>query len=837
MRYIIVILIILTLPFNTLAKCINANDITQEDVVDVVYANSSKNRIPEAGCSKNWVKSQVSLKDVKRIVEVVDKEVNLCAKSQDSNESESINIEIGAIDYPIRSMSLNFRQYDTVRISYLPAVSGKITNDICENRNSDVKVFDVEKCKSDFLGKEYSSVISNNITAKDSNIVNYNNISTSGWINGPLYVVDPLDEKNENTLSRSMKFLQGYFASLNDLWNTVCTYDPTSYRDNTSKPYIENIRNAMNTYELNKICGNICHVKYDKDGKESGVTNTNCVFSVSLEKRTNNQYYTYLPSLFMREGNATGRLFSSVGTLSPQGIELNKEYSFNSITPSVWMDVIAGNNGGYKLLVTRKCTYHNKRSLYYYVGDSCPTVNPGDAGTTQIAMIDSSGDYVNKKAFEISSDWNGKSIYYGIKDNGDGEDNNSGYFELTTTVPKAIKTPFADIVTWVTKYVDKILYGSNTSVNPGAVGRIYRTLIDGPFVTVIQSVLILYISVYSLLYIIGMLRSSQMELIVILIKIGIIFILISPNSWQFFNENLFKLFKEGSIDLINIMSSDSDSDSKFKFIDKSLVRFAESGTWVQIFSLILTGPIGFICTFAIIWGVWMLFVAILRAIIIFLISIIIVALLLSLAPLFISFILFKRTKPTFDNWVKVLANIAIQPVMIFATIAMFNEIIMGVTYALLNYDVCTQCVAYVNILDKVQAFCLLDTYLPRTYVATSTYIDLAKETYDGFSFFGVPILLPSLIAFVILTHCLASFICEIPKIVSSIFNLIETELSQQSHGGPAQRFEDSMRAVVAQDSYSRNNRARSNYMKQLMDHPKANNDVRDQERKREKIDK
>ncbi|MBQ4874979.1 MAG: type IV secretion system protein [Rickettsiaceae bacterium H1] len=822
---------ILFVPYGILAKCINASDITQEDVVDVVYANSSKNTQPESGCSKNWVKSQVPLKDVQRVVEIVDKEVNLCAKSENSNEAESIEVNVIAIHGPISAIPLNFRQHDSVKFSSLPAVSGKITAQICENTDPNVKVFDVQKCKSDFVGKSYTSIISNDIDGENSNLVNYNNVLMSNWINSPLYVIDPLDDNDKTVISKTIEALTGFFSSNKDLWQAVCDYNSASNQDDQLKINIEKIRNGMTSYELNKTCDNICHVQYDNQGNKSATINDNCLFSVSSERVGNNQYSSYLPGLVVREGSDSGRMLGASGELSPRGVELNKEYELTSANPKVWVDITQGLNGGYKLLVTRRCTYHNKRSLYYYVGDSCPTINPGDAGTNPIEMIENVS-YVNRRFFTLDSAWDGKSIYYGVKDNGDGENNNSGHFELTTRVPKEIKTPFANVVDWVITHVNHLLYGDNTPVNPGAVGRVYRTFINGPFVSIIQSILILYIAVCSLLYIMGMIRSSQMEVIVILVKIGIVVIVISPNSWEFFNEYLFKVFTEGSIDLINVMSSHSDADTKFKFIDRSLSRFAESETWVQIFSLIFTGPLGFIIAFAIIWGIWMLFLAILRAIIIFITSVIIIALLLSIAPFFISFVLFKRTKTVFDNWIKILASTAFQPIMIFATIAMLNNVIMGITYALFNYDVCTQCVANVSINDQVKAFCLLNTYLPRTYVATSTYKDLMEETYDGFSFFGVPILLPSLIAFVILTHTLSFFVQKVPSIISDIFNVISTEINH-----PAQAFEDSMRAVVGKDAQSMQRRAANEHTKKLHDNPRENLDKRDEARRREGINK
>ena len=74
--------------------------------------------------------------------------------------------------------------------------------------------------------------------------------------------------------------------------------------------------------------------------------------------------------------------------------------------------------------------------------------------------------------------------------------------------------------------------------------------------------------------------------------------------------------------------------------------------------------------FGIFWGLIKTFKAILNASIYYFMSIIVVAMLLCLSPLFISFLLLKRTKAIFDSWINI-AQIAVIPSIIFASIAFF----------------------------------------------------------------------------------------------------------------------------------------------------------------------
>lgn len=814
---ILLIAILISLSIDGMSMCINAEDITTEKITDLVYADSRKNK---SACGAGWVKSQIPLTAVQGILNIKDKDVNLCTKGGGSNESQSVELTIGAIAPPATLSGLSFNQYDSVQFSALPYLSGEITTQICENSDPRIKVFDEQACKTQFVGKYYSAINSNNLTDYSSNIVNYYNVSASAWKSAPLYVIDTVDSSDNNTLGKSIQFLSKYYSSPYDLWRVVCGNTIFSNTD-PRKVHVENIRTGMTSHDINRQCGNICYVEYHPDGTTKTL-DSNCVFSVTTEKDAHDQYFSYLPAL--HGGEIGSAAFANVGTLRMSGIQLNKEYELSTSSPTIYYDIGAGNTGGYKVLASRKCTYHNKRSLYYYVGSSCPTFAPGDSRTTLLPMIES-GDYVSRLIFKTDPAWNGKNIYFAVKDNGDGNDHHMGYFEIESRVLKELKAPFGHAVDWVVKQVNNSLYSDNPS-NLGAVQRIYNQLTSGPFIVIAQGMLILYIAMYALLYIMGIVRGSQVEVLVLVFKVGAIAALISPTSWTFFNQYLFQLFKEGSLELINIMASHTDGDTGFKFIDRSLSRFAEIGTWIQIFSIIFTGPIGFIAAFAIVWGVWMLFLAILNAIVVFLISIIIIALLLSIAPLFIIFILFKRTKIFFDNWIKILTQTAIQPVMIFAMIAMLNRIMMGITYALFNFDICTQCVATVTISNKVKAFCLLNTYLPRNYVADSTYTELARETYDGFSLFGLPFQLPSLIAFIVLCHAVSKFVETVPSIVATIFNTFGVELDR-----PAAAVKDSAKKAMGRGEQYQQQKAHQSYMDKLRDNPLPNKDKREEARK------
>jgi type IV secretion system protein VirB6 len=79
-----------------------------------------------------------------------------------------------------------------------------------------------------------------------------------------------------------------------------------------------------------------------------------------------------------------------------------------------------------------------------------------------------------------------------------------------------------------------------------------------------------------------------------------------------------------------------------------------------------------------------------KALILYLLATLAISLLLIVAPIYISFMLFDRTKPLFDAWIKSLISYTLQPAMVFTALAIFNVFVFSSLYSLLYYKVCWQ---------------------------------------------------------------------------------------------------------------------------------------------------
>ncbi|WP_339046922.1 type IV secretion system protein [Candidatus Mesenet endosymbiont of Phosphuga atrata] len=801
--------------------CLTAPGLLKDEVRDIIPTKPSsfgdkdfdKNKI-----ANYWIKSDLKLKENgKQKVRITPNGINLCYGAV-----QNTMVEPGKNILQLRYLAA---VHEKLIFRLEPSIIGSFSEDICDNKKDNVYVQDPSACKKNNIGTQYSAKISNG----NGSIINRyypNKEDSKKWLDGKIYALLNKVDSNEKSVSDSSIEL------LNELteFKLPCNLDGfvRSKCGEKDSECIEGIKSTIfnnNTYLLNSMCGNICGIK-DANGK---INWSNCAQTeVSIEHpegiETENaeidqdgnvtwvkkKELTYIPSLqvarYYRSGNSSSQVYFKTygninsGTRSGYGYEISDGYTTDTLSLYLGNINSKEQSGGYHISVEKDCSYYTSRSLYYYVGNEPPDGMPGKVGK----LIDLNNR--NEDHFEIEGTGN---VYYGIRDNGDGYENNIGYFETLTFVDKDVPETISWLVNETKKYIFKAFYGPNFDVNnpnnnlsSGAVGTVYQGIIkNSSFISLTKVTLLLYVTLYSLFYLLGTFRASQAELVSLIVKISIITILIGSNSWTFFNTYLFPLFTKAPIELTNIMTGQQSSSTDFKFLDLSLYRFTLPQTWLQILSLLFTGPVGWIAIFLIFWGLIMLIGCLFEAVMLYFISIIMIALLLSIAPLFIICILFQRTKAIFDSWIKLLAQVAMQPVLVFASIAMLNQAMTGVLYGLFNFDICTACVFQPSIDLKITEikFCLLEFFLPLGFSPVSTVYDHLRDADSGLiSFMGIPIPIINIMMFVILAHAMKSFVQVAGTIASSIFGMMVADLSGVAHSA-----KESALGIIGMDSESR----------------------------------
>lgn len=336
-------------------------------------------------------------------------------------------------------------------------------------------------------------------------------------------------------------------------------------------------------------------------------------------------------------------------------------------------------------------------------------------------------------------------------------------------------------------------YGETAPIAPdawhnGLSKRMYNVLVGGttnavgvvsnPFLETLRLVLVLYVALYGMFFMLGMVSDDRGDFVKRIFQVSIVSVLLTPDSWDFFNNYFFHLFYVGVDDLIAIFTSDFtgsaltlydtpgiglsnldvgyDYDAGtaaplgsiptqrifniFTFADITIDMLFNQSTWIKISGLLFHSPIGFIYIIIILMGIYIFIMAVFKALVIYLLAMIAIGLLLIVAPIFLIFMLFSRTRPLFDGWIKNLMVYTLQPVMVITALAIFNVFFYSAVHKLLYYRVCWQNVFRAEFdvgLFKIE-FPLLNFYLPSSGgTPTPTGLDMPTEFFMVFIYIVV----------------------------------------------------------------------------------------------------
>jgi type IV secretion system protein VirB6 len=188
--------------------------------------------------------------------------------------------------------------------------------------------------------------------------------------------------------------------------------------------------------------------------------------------------------------------------------------------------------------------------------------------------------------------------------------------------------------------------------------------------------LILYVMIYALTFLAGATQITAKDLITRLFKITLIVVLIGEDSWNFFNNYLFKAFIEGTDYIItNAIGITSSKGNIFGFIDPIFDKYTQGPFWRLLFIELLQihNGLAFVAIVTI-YSICIYFRAILEVIIGYVMAYVSLSIMISLAPFFIILMLFEKTKTIFDNWLSTLFNYMIQPTILLIFFLLIDQI-------------------------------------------------------------------------------------------------------------------------------------------------------------------
>ena len=289
----------------------------------------------------------------------------------------------------------------------------------------------------------------------------------------------------------------------------------------------------------------------------------------------------------------------------------------------------------------------------------------------------------------------------------------------------------------------------------------------------LRALLVLYVAISAFLFMIGMLRIHQSELVIRLLKIGIIVALISPTAWEFFNNYLFDLIINGGLEIANIVT-EAAFEYSFTYDNASFV-LSETNQALSLYDAVLAMLLS-PAIHAKVWGLlfykwyfvyiiffYIIFVimilAIVKSVTMYVVSFVLLAILIVISPLFIPMILFRFTKQLFDAWLKQLVANSIMMVVIAVSLALMMSLITTEIQKMLLYKVCWQSIFSLTLFIPFSS--------PSEYVtAIDFYFFHPSDSHELDS----SITVDNFFSFLMVAFIFKGFMDKIPQLIDALSN-------------------------------------------------------------------
>lgn len=323
--------------------------------------------------------------------------------------------------------------------------------------------------------------------------------------------------------------------------------------------------------------------------------------------------------------------------------------------------------------------------------------DPNSASTTGTEMIIdySSGEEQGPNTITLPAMPFSGEIWTRIVDPDNNYTNNSGYYTLTfgyTTYTSGFSTMLSNIISVIQKTIQKTAQSIFLHMTCSATGM--DQSVDGQcsdYIRSIDALLYMYVIIYGMMYLFGLMKNDRVDFIMRIVKVAVVSTLLTPNSFWFFNTYLFEGFYGLSNSLISYAVG-APVTNPFDFITQSVnVLLLDQTTYFKIIGLMLQGLLGLVAFALLINGILTFAGAIFKAFIMYMTSFVGIGLCLSVAPIFIIFLLFEKTSYLFSNWFKAMVKFTITPVILLIGLVFINGMLFTILVGLFNYQICYKC--------------------------------------------------------------------------------------------------------------------------------------------------
>lgn len=213
----------------------------------------------------------------------------------------------------------------------------------------------------------------------------------------------------------------------------------------------------------------------------------------------------------------------------------------------------------------------------------------------------------------------------------------------------------------------------------------------------VYAAMVLMLVFFGIAFTIGIVQVSFQQVLVRLLKLGIISAVISPGGWTFFSDYAVKFFMDGTDDLVKgvikigsgITTPLPADATPFFQLDKLAEFLIQPDMIITIMgTTFASGPYGLMMGGLLVIASWGFLSLLIKALRTYAVTFVARSLLLGVAPIFIVFLLFDRTKQMFNSWLNALLSMSLQPILLFTFLSFFMVLIESSAKDMLSAELC-----------------------------------------------------------------------------------------------------------------------------------------------------
>lgn len=234
----------------------------------------------------------------------------------------------------------------------------------------------------------------------------------------------------------------------------------------------------------------------------------------------------------------------------------------------------------------------------------------------------------------------------------------------------------------------------------------------------------LSVVVFGFYYMLSLGSVEATEMAYFVLRLGIVFILLSPDSWDILYTYLFSAFLGGTEQLMSALQSGVmeqvfsasaaapagdeipdvqgplsgsfpgySPEEPFDFIYYTFYWLFDGDNVKHFVMVILVQKfVGLIFFMMFLATAFAYFLMVLKLAVVYITAKIYIAFLITLAPLYFLFLLFRLTRSVFVSYLKLLAAFMIQPVFAMVPVVIVNAIFFAMMYQVMNQNPCARCI-------------------------------------------------------------------------------------------------------------------------------------------------